>query len=99
MLVGVVLVVMFVGQRMETPEQKQDRIDRALAPMMSQMTVLQNSIMAHQGEPGHSAVLSRMSALEAVVLRIEANHQKEVEVFREMLSVLRKRDDRESGRQ
>ena len=64
-LAVIVGVIFFIGQRMETPEQKQHRIDKTLAPIKVTLDHISDDVARHIDLGGHDAMEVRMAVVEA----------------------------------
>jgi hypothetical protein len=72
-IAAAVMVAFFMGGRMETPQDKQERIDRSLAPMSRQLEELRQDVRFHISTGGHAAMDQRVISIER---RMEVMEQK-----------------------
>jgi hypothetical protein len=72
-MAAMVMVAFWMGGRVETPQDKQERIDRSLAPMGRQLEEVRQDVRFHVSTGGHAAMDQRVISIER---RMEVMEQK-----------------------
>lgn len=85
----------YLGGRLETPAEKQERIDRATDPLLVDLAELQRSIDRHWLLGGHAVMESRMKAIESSIEAVNEVEREETEILREISETLRRQTDRQ----
>jgi BMFP domain-containing protein YqiC len=70
---------------METPAEKQRRIDRTIAPLIERIHAIELHDDVHIAKSGHREMMMRMQAVERRMNSIDAVEREETEVLREMM--------------